>query len=638
MCGICGAVRLGGDDSIDPNHLVGMVQTLVHRGPDSAGSVIGTGVGLAMRRLAVIDPVGGQQPLHDEAGIVHVVCNGEIYNFRELRSQLTTRGHHFSTGSDCEVIVHAYEEYGDDFLTALNGMFALALWDERRRRLVLARDRVGIKPLYYAEHDGVFLFGSEPKAILAYPGFPRALDVTSLYQYLTYEYVPSPRSIFQGIRKLRPGHAIVVDDGSVAERPYWHLDFTPRPSPARVAETDLADQLWETLRESVGMELVSDVPLGVFLSGGLDSSAVAAAMTVAQPGNVHSFSIGFADPSFDESAHARRVAAFLGTTHAELILEPRMLWELVPNVVEFLDEPLADASIIPTHLLSRFARQHVTVALGGDGGDELFAGYPTLQAHRLAEYYRRLPATLRDDVVAPLVQKLPVSHDNLSLDFRAKRFILGMSRPLAEQHHLWLGAYPPEEKRALLTTDVLAQVGRADTFDVLDEHRQRAAGYDPLTQVLYLDMKMYLEGDILVKVDRASMGCSLEVRVPLLNRLMLELATHLPINLKLRRLTRKYLFRRAMRGRLPDDIIDRPKKGFGMPVSKWLRGELRELMLDLLSEDRLRRQNVFDVAYVRRLVDEHLHQRKDNRMELWTLIMFQLWHQRHLERAPALSW
>ncbi|MBI3970784.1 MAG: asparagine synthase (glutamine-hydrolyzing) [Chloroflexi bacterium] len=637
MCGITGAVALDtrvDDSPITAASLEAMCGTLVHRGPDSAGAVVLGAGGLAMRRLSIIDVEGGRQPLASEDGQVQLVCNGEIYNYRQLRERLTANGHRFRSGSDCEVAVHAYEEYGDDFVCRLNGMFGLALWDNRRRRLLLARDRTGIKPLYYARHGDVFLFASEPKAILAYPGFPRALDVVSLYQYLTYEYVPTPRSIFAGIGKLRPGHYLTVENGRIDERPYWQLDLTPDPALAHASELRLADRLWQTLREAVRLELVSDVPLGVFLSGGLDSSAVAAAMSDLIPGQVRSFSIGFEDPSFDESGYARHVAGFLGTQHSEMILEPRLLWELVPRVADFLDEPLADASIIPTHLLSRFARQHVTVALGGDGGDELFAGYPTLQAHRLAGYYRRLPAAIREGIVAPLVRRLPVSYDNMSLDFKAKRFIAGTSRPLAERHHLWLGAYSPDEKRALLRPDVLAQIGAEDTFDALGEHVVRCAAYDDLSQALYLDMKMYLEGDILTKVDRASMGCSLEVRVPLLNRLMLDFATRLPIDLKLRGLTRKYLLRKAVAGRLPDEIINRPKKGFGIPLSKWFRGELRDLLLDQLSDSRLRRQGLFEPAHVDRLIADHLAGRRDNRKPLWTLLVFQLWHQRYIENQP----
>jgi asparagine synthase (glutamine-hydrolysing) len=620
---------------IDPVGLARMQQCLVHRGPDSAGTVLRGPVGLAMRRLAIIDVAGGQQPLSSEDGEIQVVCNGEIYNYRELRAELIARGHHFQTASDCEVIVHAYEVFGNAFLTHLNGMFALALWDNRRRRLVLARDRVGIKPLYYAQHDDLFLFASEPKALLSFPGFPNRLNHVSLYQYLTYEYVPTPRSIFDGILRVRPGHMLVVENKHTVERPYWQLDLSPSTTALQAPAPELADQLWWTLRESVRKELVSDVPLGVFLSGGIDSSAVALAANDVQPGSVHTFSIGFNEPSFDESVYAQRVATYLGTRHQVLMLEPRMLWELVPTVANVLDEPLADASIIPTYLLSRFTREHVTVALGGDGGDELFAGYSTMQAHRLAAWYRRVPGLIRANLIGPLVRSLPVSDSNMSLEYRAKRFILGTDRGVAERHHLWLGAYSPREKASLLHSDVLTDLAETDTFDVLSEHLSYCGRYDDLSQVLYLDAKMYLEGDILVKVDRASMACSLEVRVPLLNTDMLEFAAQLPIGLKLHGFTRKYLLRKALAARLPADIINRPKRGFGGPVSKWLREELRELVCDLLSESYLRTQGLFNPAYVSRILNEHLAGTRDNRKLLWTLLMFQLWHQHYLQTASS---
>jgi asparagine synthase (glutamine-hydrolysing) len=510
---------------------------------------------------------------------------------------------------------------------------------------VLGRDRTGIKPLHYAVVDGVFVFASEAKGLLAYPGFNRELDLVALDQYLTYHYVPTPRSIYVGVRKVRPGHSIVVERGRHREQAYWSLDLSTAADEG-VPEGILAERLWYALRESVRLEMISDVPLGVFLSGGIDSSAVAAAMVELSPGQVRSFSVGFEDPSFDESRHARRVAAYLGTSHSELILEPRLMWELVPNVATFMDEPLADASIIPTYLLSRFTRQQVKVALGGDGGDELFAGYSTLQAHRLAAYYLRIPPVLRERLIAPLVRALPVSYDNVSLDFRIKRFINGVDRPLAERHHLWLGPGGHDGRAAVLSPEIRAQLGRADVFEPLGEHVVGAAGYDELSQVLYLDMKMYLEGDILPKVDRASMAVSLEVRVPLLNRLMVEFAAGLPLDLKLRGLTRKYLMRRALSQRLPQEIIDRPKKGFGIPVAKWFRGELRELLLDVLGEERIRRGGLFEPTHVSRLITEHLSGTRDNRSALWNLLIFELWRERYLgggdrpvgrETSPAVQ-
>jgi asparagine synthase (glutamine-hydrolysing) len=636
MCGISGAARLGeGPAPIDAAAVQAMCETMIHRGPDAMGMRLFGNAALAMRRLSIIDLTTGQQPLSSEDDQVHVVCNGEIYNYRELRAALERAGHVFHTGSDCEVIVHAYEEYDDDFLSKLNGMFGLAVWDERRGRLVLARDRVGIKPLYYAQHDGLLLFASEAKALLAYPGFPRTLDPEALDQYLTYHYVPTPRTIYAQIRKVRPGHALRLERGRLIERAYWELDLTPDPQLGRMTEAELADQLWEHIRDSVRMELASDVPLGVFLSGGIDSSALVSAMAELNVGQIRTFSIGFNEPSFDESRHARHVATYLGSQHTEMILEPKMLAELVPGVTTILDEPLADASIFPTYLLSRFTRQHVTVALGGDGGDELFAGYSTLQAHRLAKYYELIPGFLREHAIAPTIRRLPVSHANLSFDFRAKRFIQGTGLPIARRHHVWLGPCTLTERKALLSRDIAHQVGASDAFDALDEHVGRSARYDDLSQILYLDMKMYLESDILAKVDRASMACSLEVRVPLLNIQMLNFVMHLPLHFKLRGMTRKYLMRKALAGHLPAEIIARPKKGFGLPVSKWLCTDLRELLLDMLSEERLRAQGLFNTSHVTALVNEHLQRRRDNRMILWALLVFQLWHQRYIEHPAA---
>ena len=617
---------------MDPEAVRSMCETMVHRGPDSAGLVALGAATLAMRRLSIIDVAGGQQPLSNESGDVVVVCNGEIYNYRVLRAELSQVGHRFKTNSDCETIVHAYEEWGDTFLGRLNGMFGLALWDNRNKRLVLARDRVGIKPLYYTLTDDCLLFASEPKAFLSNPGFSSRLSLMALNLYLTYEYVPTPYSIFEGVRKLRPGHYLVVESGSIDERKYWELDLSPSPRLSTESLENVASELWQTVRAAVDLELVSDVPLGVFLSGGLDSSAVASAMVDLQHGDVRTFSIGFDDPSFDESQHARTVAQYLGTQHNELILEPRHLWELIPSIADFLDEPLADASIVPTHLLSRFTHERVTVALGGDGGDELFAGYPTLQAHRLASIYRRIPRLIRSRLIEPVVRSVPVSLNNMSLDFRAKRFILGSDRSLGVQHQLWLGAFSPDEKSRLLRPDVIESLGSDGTFEVVEDHLAECQAEDELSRVLYLDMKMYLEGDILVKVDRASMGCSLEARVPLLNASVVEFATRLPIDLKLRRLTRKYIFRKAVAGHLPPEIINRPKKGFGMPVSKWLQTHLRGLLLDLLSPERLRKQGLFQTSVVEQLIQDHLNGQRDNRKYLWSLLVFQLWYAKYFER------
>ena len=615
-----------------------MCRSIAHRGPDDQGIWLEGAVGLGVRRLSIIDVAGGHQPIHNQDESEWIVFNGEIYNFPQLRERLNARGHRFYTRTDTEVVIHAYDEWGERCVEELNGMFGFAIWDSRRQTLFLARDRLGIKPLYYAITPDVLAFASELKAILTIPGMRREVDLAALDDYLALEYVPSPRSIIRGIRKLPPGHTLSwrMDNGDGQLRQYWDVDLgASEREPDTVPLAQRAEELRAVLLESVRKELISDVPLGVFLSGGIDSSTVAAMMTRLTPGHVNSFSIGFSDPSFDESAHARQVAQHLGTNHRELILEPSMLTDLVPSVTENLDEPLADASIIPTYLLSRFARQHVTVALGGDGGDELFGGYPTLLAHRLARYYQRLPGVVRDRLLSPLIERLPVSMANISLDFKLKRFVDGAGYPIGERHVRWLGSFSSEERAGLLDPQLQASLEQSDRHDLVAEHLARHRLQDPLNRVLYLDMKMYLENDILAKVDRASMMASLEARVPLLNVDLVEHVARLPVSLKLRGQRSKYILKHALRGVLPDATLARGKKGFGMPVARWIRGPLKDLVLTTLAPDKLRREGFFRPTYVKTLLDDHLSGRRDNRKQLWTLFIFERWYERYAAQRPA---
>jgi asparagine synthase (glutamine-hydrolysing) len=613
MCGICG---VAGGDPARGRELVGrMCSAMAHRGPDDEGSVQLNGVTLGMRRLSIIDLAGGHQPMHNEDSTVWIVQNGEIFNHHELREQLLAGGHVFTTQSDTEVIVHGWEEWGEQMVERLNGQFAFCLVDRKRNVLFLARDRMGIKPLHYAVSGDRFVFASELKALLRDPELRRGVDPVALDEYLAYEFVPSPRSIVRGIGKLRPGHTLTwsLADRSAKIRQYWAPELNVDLDGKSMDLDEECARLRDVLRESVRKELISDVPLGVFLSGGIDSSAVTAMMTQLG-GDVKSFSVGFGERSFDEAPYARQVARHLGTDHHELTLEPAMMLGLIPRLGTLLDEPLGDASIIPTYLLSAFTRQHVTVALGGDGGDELFAGYPTLQAHRLAGYYERAPGVVRHGLVEPLVRKLPVSRDNLSFDFRAKRFVAGAAYPVPDRHQRWMGSFASEERAAILTAGVQGD-------SLVDEYRS----LDPLNQVLMLDMRLYLENDILVKLDRASMMASLEGRVPLLNNDFVAYATGLPLRMKLRGLRSKFLLKRALRGLLPERILDRPKKGFGIPVAEWFRGPLREQLLGVLAPERIKREGFFEPAVVTRLVDEHLEGRRDNRKQLWTLFAFETW-------------
>ena len=623
MCGIAGIVQT--NEPVERTVLVRMTNALRHRGPDDENYYLanasgnGVSVGLGFRRLSIIDLSGGRQPMSNEDGSLWIVCNGEIYNHLELRQELEARGHHFRTGCDVEVLLHLYEEMGPDCVNRVNGMFAFAIWDRNAESLFLARDRLGKKPLYYRDTPAQFLFGSELKALLQHPNCPRELDRRNLSRYLAYEYVPSPHCILKGIWKLPAGHWLLRKDGQSRVERYWDLRF-PGAGP-RGNEAELAEELHARLKQAVRLRLISDVPLGVFLSGGIDSSSVVTMMAELMPvAQIKTFAIGFEEKSFDESGHARRVAQFFGTDHHEEILNARALLDIMPEVVAFLDEPFADASVIPTYLLSRFTRKHVTVALGGDGGDEIFAGYPTFTAERAARFYK-VPKFLHERVIQPLADRLPVSHDNFSLDFKVKRFLRGAGYPSGIRNQVWLGSFTPGEQRALLEGDD----SQVDRYEDILEAEARCPSSDPGERLIYQYCKFYLPEDILVKVDRASMACSLEARAPFLDYTFVEFVNSIPFNLKLKGGQTKFILKKAMRGKLPPDILERSKKGFGIPLAKWFRGELRDLLLDSLAESRLKQQGIFRAGEVARLVKEHLAGTKDNRKPLWTLFMFQQW-------------
>lgn len=634
MCGITGFLGLDGATRPQPGVLDAMCRVIEHRGPDDQGMRELGPVGLGMRRLSIIDVGGGHQPIANEDGSVWVVFNGEIYNYPELRERLLSRGHRLATTSDTEVIVHLYEDHGEDFVRHLNGMFAIALWDDRSKKLVLARDRMGEKPLYYTAAAGQLIWGSELKCLLAHPAVARRLSLPALSRYLQFEYVPAPHAILEGVHKLPPAHMLVAEGGETRIFPYWRLDLTERsPAPS---EADALAELEERLAAAVKRRLLSEVPLGVFLSGGIDSSTVAALAAEAVPGKLKTFSIGFTDASFDESAHARKVAKHLGTDHHEDILNPQALLELVPRLTQLLDEPFGDASVIPTYMLSRFARQHVTVALGGDGGDELFAGYPTYQAQKLAAVYDALPDGLRKLVGGTgrlVASRLPVNTNNLSLDFKLKRFTGALDAPALERHFQWLGSFTPGEQLALFTPEVRAALAADDPYDQMRGVWAEGAGRG-VSRYLHLDASTYLPDDILVKVDRASMATSLEVRAPFLDHTLVEFIAGLPAHYKLHGFTTKYLLKRAAGKWLPEEILNRPKKGFGIPVAKWFQGELRSTMLDVFAPERLREAGLFEVAAVEKLVKDHLDGVRDNRKPLWTLFMFELWREAYL-KAPA---
>ena len=607
-----------------------MCRAIRHRGPDDEGYHVDARTALGMRRLSVIDLDGGHQPMSNEDGTVWTVFNGEIYNFAELRAELAPR-HRFRSRSDTEVILHLYEEGGPAAIDRLEGMFAFAIWDAVRARLVLARDRVGKKPLHYALLGSELAFASELKALLRHPRVRRAISLPALTRYLMHDYVPTPRTIFDGVHKLPPGHMLVYEGGTLRLDRYWDL-----PAPREGSDRSMADdaaELRQLLDGAVRRRLVSDVPLGAFLSGGIDSSAVAALMTRHSTGRVKTFTVGFAEKSFDEAAYGRRMAARLGTDHHEAVMTAETVWDLVERMGRFLDEPLADASFLPTYLLSRFTREHVTVALSGDGGDELFAGYPTYPAHRLARLMNGTPAPVLR-AVRSLAERLPVSHANFSLDFKIRKFAAGLGHPLETRHALWLGSFAPADLPGLLTADAWHAVRAEDVFSEVRAHAAAAGDRDWLNTALYLDAKLYLQDDVLVKVDRASMACSLEVRCPFLDTGVVEFASRLPASRKLRGLTTKWVLKRSLQDLLPADVLRRPKKGFGIPLGRWIRGELRDLFEETLAPRRIAGQGILRPDTVSRLLREHVGGRRDHRKKLWNLFVFQQWQAAYLE-SPA---
>ena len=616
MCGICGIVSANGP--ADPDRLARMSSKLVHRGPDSDGTFVDGPVALAARRLAIIDLETGDQPIANEDETVRVVQNGELYNYRELRAELERAGHRFRTHGDTEVLVHLYEEEGPAFARRLRGMFAVALWDAKCRRLVLARDRFGIKPLYYrAAADGLE-FASELRSL------PRGeIDLDALEAFLAFNSIPAPLTIFRDARKLPPGHVLVWEGGEVSIERY------ARPAPLPVDqlrsddEAELIEELRARLRDSIRAHLIADVPVGVLLSGGIDSSALAALAAQETNEPVRTFSIGFEERSFDELSDARLVAERYGTQHRELVLRPDAAL-LLPALADVFDEPFADSSALPTYLVSQLAAQDVKVALSGEGGDELFGGYYTYVADLLAERTGGLAALAR-----PLVERLPTSTARASFDYKAKRFTRGAHLPALERHHAWKEIFSPEA-RAELT-------GRRHAVDPVDLYRERFAeteGAELLARLQDVDLGIYLVDDLLVKTDRASMAHSLEARVPYLDSAITAFAQALPRRHRVSGLRKKVLLRKAVAPLVPDRIVRGKKRGFSIPAAAWLRGELEPFARDTLNAETLHRQGFFRPEAVRKLVDRHVAGEEDLSRQLWGLLAFTLWHEHHVEREP----
>jgi len=630
MCGIAGELQLVPGEQPSPERVRAMCDVMVHRGPDSFGEFSHGEAALGMRRLAIVDVAGGLQPLGNEDGSVQVVCNGEIYNAPVLSRELEARGHRLRTRSDVEVIAHLYEEEGVDVAAKLDGMFAFALWDTKARRLVLGRDRVGIKPLYVTRLGNRLVWGSEAKCLLA-AGLDPQLDVQALHDYLTLGYVPGPASIFAGVTQLAPGHVMIAQPGRPPEtRRYWSLGGHVR-SDERRSEAEWQDELMQTLRAAVQSHLMSDVPLGVFLSGGLDSGTIVALMHELGVSPIRTFTIGFEEKSFSETQEARAVATRYGTEHHELIVRPDAV-SLLPRLVRSFDEPFADSSAIPVYHVSELARRHVKVVLSGEGGDEVLAGYETYRARRIAAMYAKLPEVIGARMVPAVVGRLPVSHAKVSFDYKAKRFVSGAYLPPAAGH-LWWKTIIDDETKAGLYEDGIAREAES-TVRLFDALYQESDGGE-LDRLQYIDAKLYLPADILVKVDRMSMLHSLESRVPFLDRAMLELTRRIPPRLRLRGMTSKYLLRRAMADRLPAGIVNGKKRGFNVPMPSWLAGNLRDFTRDILAPQRVRRQGLFKPAAIERMVSDHLARRRDFSRAIWTLLVLSVWQDDLLREAPA---
>jgi asparagine synthase (glutamine-hydrolysing) len=623
MCGIAGIAYADPAHPVDRDLVRRMTDLMRHRGPDAGGLHVGRGVALGHRRLSIIDVAGGDQPIFNEDRSKAVILNGEIYNFQELQAELEARGHRFVTRSDTEVIVHGYEEWGLDCVSRLRGMFAFALWDATAHRLLLARDRVGKKPLYYAADGGSLRFASELKAVLRDPTLKRAVDLEAMEDYFTFGAVAAPRTIFQGIAQLPPAHYLVWERGALRITEYW--DVPHGPAVPR-SETRALEEFNAIFTEAVRLRLISDVPLGAFLSGGVDSSAVVEAMARLSRGPVVTTSIAFQDRRFSEAEHARAVADALATQHHELLVSPRAA-EVLPRLVWHLDEPFADASALPTYYVAKAARERVTVALSGDGGDEVFAGYERRYGLNRweARLRGRLPGWFRSGVLGPLGRIYPKA-DWLPRPLRARYIFQNLATTFERAYFADLSRFRPEDKSALLSPEFQTSLNGYDSFEGFRRHFDRVRDRDPLTRLLYVDLKTWLANDILVKVDRMSMASSLEVRSPLLDHKVIEFAASLPSDLKYRGPVAKYLLKRHLDGRVPASVIHRPKQGFEIPLAAWLRGELREMGQELVLSRRALERGYARPERVRVLWDEHQRGFRDRASQLWALMMLELWH------------
>jgi len=627
VCGIVGIVH-NSTQPVERALLEQMNCSIVHRGPDEDGFYLKDNVGLAMRRLSIIDLAGGRQPIHNTDKTKWIVYNGEIYNYQEIRKGLDERGHRFYTNSDTEAIVHLYDEEGPDCLRHLRGMFAFAIWDERDRSLFIARDRIGKKPLLYSHQpNGDLIFGSEFQPLLGHPSISREIDHDALDDYMSFLCVPAPKTAFKQIRKLEPGHWMRWKDGKIETQRYWRPDFTKK---IKISEEDAIEETTRILRESTRLRMISEVPLGAFLSGGVDSSTVVALMAQESSRPVKTFSIGFDDQDYSELKYAKRVADHVGAEYNEFIVRPNAL-EVLPTLVEHYGEPYADSSAIPTYYVSRETRKHVTVALNGDGGDESFAGYERYSAMRIAEIYRRIPSVMRNALIEGPINLLPTSELKRSRVRDAKRFFKAANLPRTERYMRWMSTFDSEAKSGLYTDEFRNAIGDRDASTILDKWFAGANGSGVLDAAMLTDQMTYLPNDLLVKVDIASMANSLEARSPFLDHNVIEFAASLPENLKMQRFETKSLLKKVASRLVPSEVIYRRKMGFGVPVGKWFRGEMKDFVKDALLSPTALNRGIVRPDMIKKYVNEHVAGERDHSFQVWTLLMLELWFQRFID-------
>ncbi len=635
MCGITGLFSFNG---FNEEFLRKMTEVISHRGPDDTGIKIFKEkkyvAGFGQKRLSILDlSESGHQPMANADGSIWITFNGEIYNYTELREQLKSCGYGFKSQTDTEVIIYGYQEFGTEFFSKMNGMFAFCLFDKRKSEFILVRDRLGQKPLHYYFSNKNFAFSSELKSLTTLPFISKNIDFKNLSRYFAFEYLPSPFTIYENIYKLKPGHflKIKVQNSllSLSEKKYWDIDFQKIEVGSN--QKEIENNIIRLLKDSIVKRLMSDVPLGVFLSGGIDSAAIVALLSeIMNPREIKTFTIGFEEKTFDETNYASKISKIFKTDHHEQILSLDKMLRIIPEIFEKLDEPFADASIIPTYLLSKFTRNYVTVALGGDGGDELFAGYDPFLAAYWTKYYEKIPYHFHKKIVKPLIGKLPVSAKNMSLDFKLKHFLKGVYNPPIIRNQIWLGAFSQSEQASLFSREVNSQIIGFDSYDILKKDLYYTNYRDDYDLITHTYQKNYLSDDILFKVDRASMMNSLEVRAPFLDVDLVEYANSLPSNYKIKKTMRKYILKKALEGKLPNDILYRKKKGFGIPLTKWINEDLKKEISGILDYEKIKKEGIFNPIKVSGILTEHFKGKKDNRKQIWSLYVFEKWRENNL--------